>query len=101
MAYEVFICCYFDQEYHDCVGVHILLTMSFCSGFSRNSLREVSGIHEFNSSDLFHLNFPQSLRPNYDLLPGSEPSMMHSPQFPLNEHFKQLQILNQFMAMIG
>jgi hypothetical protein len=28
-----FICCYFDQEDRDCVGVHILFTL-FCSDFS-------------------------------------------------------------------
>jgi hypothetical protein len=40
MGYEAFICCYFDQEDLDCVGVHIVFiilfgfAMSFCGEFS-------------------------------------------------------------------
>jgi uncharacterized cysteine cluster protein YcgN (CxxCxxCC family) len=32
MGHEAFICCYFNQEDHDCVGVQIVFT--FCSDFS-------------------------------------------------------------------
>jgi hypothetical protein len=46
MGFEMFICCYFDQEDRDCVGVHILYTlfrsdfsheMGFWGEFSKNS----------------------------------------------------------------
>jgi hypothetical protein len=51
MAYEAFICCYFNHDDRNCVGVHILLTlfhsdfsnaMSFSGGFSQASSREAS-----------------------------------------------------------
>jgi hypothetical protein len=49
MRYEAFICCYFDQEDRDRVGVHIVFTlfwadfsnaMGFCGELLQNSLWE-------------------------------------------------------------